>query len=54
MKRHQLMQRDRSKSSLITVLEQERKQLLTIRREEKEQRLISARSKVDLNEAMKR
>jgi CBS-domain-containing membrane protein len=54
MKRRQLLQRDRSKSSLITNIEDERRQMLTLKKEEKEQRLISARSKVELNEALKK
>ena len=54
IKRKQLFNRDQSKSSLLTTLEEERRHLQTLKREDREQRLVSARSKVELTQALSR
>ena len=54
IKRKQLFNRDQSKSSLLTTLEDERRHLLTLKKEDREQRLVSARSKVELTQALSR
>lgn len=54
IKRKQLFNRDKSKSSLLTTLEDERRHLLTLKKEDREQRLVSARSKVELTQALSR
>ena len=54
IKRKQLFNRDQSKSSLLTTLEDERRHLLTLKKEDREQRLVSARSKVELSQALSR
>ena len=54
IKRKQLFNRDQSKSSLLTTLEEERRHLQTLKREDREQRLVSARSRVELTQALSR
>jgi hypothetical protein len=53
IKRKQLFNRDQSKSSLLTTLEEERRHQQTLKREDREQRLVSARSRVELTQAQR-